>query len=391
MKKLFNRSNGFILLMILSTFSVAGSAAYYSVFGLSSLFAGARFEVIIMAGALEVAKLVTASYLHNNWKKAGWMKWYLSLAVVILMVITSLGIYGFLTSADQTTADQLGVVEKQVKVIELKKDRFQEQLDYYNIEKSNLTESIVDLRNGISNNKIQYTDTLGRIITTQSSSTRKLLTRELETAVESRANINVKLEQLTDSITKLELQVLDIESNNEVAAEIGPLRYMAELTEKPMNVIVNWFTLLIVFVFDPLAIAMVIALNKLIGRHDANDTGNIISDGDGDTPTDNNFHEPITEENGEELSESTESVDDNRRKETELEQEEVQEVLEEVEETTKVEEEVERVFEENQKVRVVSKEYAKEFYGEKKPPAIKKIPSMNITKGTANTASWSGS
>ena len=350
MKKIFNRSNGFILLMILSTFLVAGSAAYYSVFGLSSLFAGARFEVIIMAGALELAKLVTASYLHNNWKKAGWMKWYLSLAVGILMVITSLGIYGFLTSAYQTTADQLGVVEKQVKVIELKKDRFQEQLDYYNIEKSNLTKSILDLRNGISNNKIQYTDTLGRIITTQSSSTRKLLTKELETAVNTRANINVKLEQLTDSITKLELQVLDIESNNEVAAEIGPLRYMAELTEKPMNVIVNWFTLLIVFVFDPLAIAMVIALNKLIGRHDDNDTGNIISDGDGDTPSDSNFSEPIIEEDGEGVSEPKENVDDNRTTETELEQEEVQEVLEEVEETTKVEEEVERVFEENQKV-----------------------------------------
>ena len=378
MKKLFNRSNGFILLMILSTFAVAGSAAYYSVFGLSSLFAGARFEVIIMAAALEVAKLVTASYLHNNWKKAGWMKWYLSLAVVILMVITSLGIYGFLTSAYQTTADQLGVVEKQVKVIELKKDRFQEQLDYYNIEKSNLTESILDLRNGISNNKIQYTDTLGRIITTQSSSTRKLLTRELETAVESRANINVKLEQLTDSITKLELQVLDIESNNEVAAEIGPLRYMAELTEKPMNVIVNWFTLLIVFVFDPLAIAMVIALNKLIGRHDDNDTGNIISDGDGDTPSDSNFSEPIIEEDGEGVSEPKENVDDNRTTETELEQEEVQEVLEEVEQAP------ERIRENgNQEVKVVPKKDTKKLYNEKPKhtyQALSKVPTTKVTR-----------
>ena len=378
MKKLFNRSNGFILLMILSTFAVAGSAAYYSVFGLSSLFAGARFEVIIMAAALEVAKLVTASYLHNNWKKAGWMKWYLSLAVVILMVITSLGIYGFLTSAYQTTADQLGVVEKQVKVIELKKDRFQEQLDYYNIEKSNLTESILDLRNGISNNKIQYTDTLGRIITTQSSSTRKLLTRELETAVESRANINVKLEQLTDSITKLELQVLDIESNNEVAAEIGPLRYMAELTEKPMNVIVNWFTLLIVFVFDPLAIAMVIALNKLIGRHDDNDTGNIISDGDGDTPSDSNFSEPIIEEDGEGVSEPKENVDDNRTTETELEQEEVQEVLEEVEHSP------ERIRENgNQEVKVVPKKDTKKLYNEKPKhtyQALSKVPTTKVTR-----------
>ena len=378
MKKLFNRSNGFILLMILSTFAVAGSAAYYSVFGLSSLFAGARFEVIIMAAALEVAKLVTASYLHNNWKKAGWMKWYLSLDVVILMVITSLGIYGFLTSAYQTTADQLGVVEKQVKVIELKKDRFQEQLDYYNIEKSNLTESILDLRNGISNNKIQYTDTLGRIITTQSSSTRKLLTRELETAVESRANINVKLEQLTDSITKLELQVLDIESNNEVAAEIGPLRYMAELTEKPMNVIVNWFTLLIVFVFDPLAIAMVIALNKLIGRHDDNDTGNIISDGDGDTPSDSNFSEPIIEEDGEGVSEPKENVDDNRTTETELEQEEIQEVLEEVEQAP------ERIRENgNQEVKVVPKKDTKKLYNEKPKhtyQALSKVPTTKVTR-----------
>ena len=378
MKKLFNRSNGFILLMILSTFAVAGSAAYYSVFGLSSLFAGARFEVIIMAAALEVAKLVTASYLHNNWKKAGWMKWYLSLAVVILMVITSLGIYGFLTSAYQTTADQLGVIEKQVKVIELKKDRFQEQLDYYNIEKSNLTESIVDLRNGISNNKIQYTDTLGRIITTQSSSTRKLLTRELETAVESRANINVKLEQLTDSITKLELQVLDIESNNEVAAEIGPLRYMAELTEKPMNVIVNWFTLLIVFVFDPLAIAMVIALNKLIGRHDDNDTGNIISDGDGDTPSDSNFSEPIIEEDGEGVSEPKENVDDNRTTETELEQEEIQEGLEEVEQAP------ERIRENgNQEVKVVPKKDTKKLYNEKPKhtyQALSKVPTTKVTR-----------
>ena len=371
MKKLFNRSNGFILLMILSTFSVAGSAAYYSVYGLSSLFAGARFEVIIMAGALEVAKLVTASYLHNNWSKAGWMKWYLTLAVGILMVITSLGIYGFLTSAYQTTADQLGVVEKQVKVIELKKDRFQEQLDYYNVEKSNLTKSILDLRNGISNNVIQYTDTLGNVITTQSSSTRRLLTKELETAVNTRTNINVKLEQLTDSITKLELQVLDIESNNEVAAEIGPLRYMAELTEKPMNVIVNWFTLLIVFVFDPLAIAMVIALNKLIGRHDDNDTGNIIFDGDGDTPSDSNFSEPIIEEDEEGVSEPKESVDDNRTTETELE-EEVQEVLEEVKETPKVEKEVERVFEENQEVKVEPKKHT---YS-----SVTKVPSTSVVR-----------
>jgi hypothetical protein len=73
------------------------------------------------------------------------------------------------------------------------------------------------------------------------------------------------MESLNDSITKLDLQVLDMESNNEVAAEVGPLRYLSKITGKSMDVIVNWFTLLIVFVFDPLAVAMVISINKYFG------------------------------------------------------------------------------------------------------------------------------
>src|SRR5210317_2192834 len=267
MKKFLNRKNWFILLMSISTLGLAGSAAYYSVFGLSSLFAGARFEVIVMASSLEFSKLIIASYLHNNWKTAGWMKWYLTIAVGILMVITSAGIYGFLTSAYQKTADQLGVMDKQVQVIDLKKQRFQEQLDYFNIEKKQLSESITDLRNGLSNNQVQYRDKeTGQIITTTSSSQRKALERQLTSAVESRDGVSKKIEVLTDSITSLDLQILDLESNNEVAAEVGPLRYMSEITGKSMATIVNWFTLLIVFVFDPLAISMVIALNKLLNK-----------------------------------------------------------------------------------------------------------------------------
>ena len=284
MIKFFNRSNIFVGLMAISTFGLAGSAAYYSVFGLSSLFAGARFEVIIMAGALEFSKLIIASYLHNNWKTAGWMKWYLTLAVGVLMLITSAGIYGFLTSAYQKTADQLGILDKQVQVIDLKKGRFQEQLDYFNVEKKQLSESITELRNGLSNNVVQYRDKeTGQIITTTSSSQRRALERQLSSAVESRDGVSRKIEVLTDSITSLDLQVLDLESNNEVAAEVGPLRYMSEITGKPMGIIVNWFTLLIVFVFDPLAISMVIALNKLTKKDDRRNSNNIFSSADGNS------------------------------------------------------------------------------------------------------------
>jgi hypothetical protein len=270
MKNFLNKKNGFILLMIISTFALAGSAAYYSVFGLSSLFAGARTEVIIMAGALEFSKLILASYLHNHWDRAGWMKWYLTLAVGILMIITSAGIYGFLTSAYQSTADKLGATDKMVEVVELKKGRFEEQLTYYNDEKIKLNESINGLRGGLVNNTQSRVDGNGNVITSTSSSQRKALESQLKSAVDQRESISKKIEVLTDSITKLEFDVLDLQTNNEVAAEVGPLRYMSEITGRPMNVIVNWFTLLIVFVFDPLAISMVIALNKLTNKENEN-------------------------------------------------------------------------------------------------------------------------
>lgn len=257
--------------MIISTLALAGSAAYYSVSGLGSLFAGAKTEVIIMASALEFSKLILASYLHNHWSRAGWMKWYLTLAVAVLMLITSAGIYGFLTSAYQTTADKLGVTDKQVEVVELKKGRFQEQLTYYTDEKNKLNESINSLRGGLANNTQSRVDANGNVITTTSSSQRRALESQLNTAVQQRETTSKKIEVLTDSITKLDLQVLDLQTNNEVAAEVGPLRYMSEITGKPMNVIVNWFTLLIVFVFDPLAISMVIALNKLTKKEKEDD------------------------------------------------------------------------------------------------------------------------
>src|SRR5210317_2564389 len=244
-----------------AAFALAGSAAYYSVFGLSKLFSAQALAVTIMAGTLEVSKLITASYLHRYWKRVGLLlKTYLVTAVFVLMFITSIGIYGFLVSAYQTTADQLTVLDKQVDVIELKRERFQTQLDEYSEEKKQFSESISELSKGLSNNTIQYRDKeSGQIITTTSSSTRRVLERQLNDSKEQRNVVNLKIESLTDSITSLDLQVLDLESNNDVAAELGPLRYIAEITDKPMNQVVNWFILIFVFVFDPLAVTLLIA------------------------------------------------------------------------------------------------------------------------------------
>jgi len=181
----------FPFLIALSALSVSASAAFYSVSGLSKLFAGAAFAVIIMAASLEVAKLVIASLLYQYRKNLPrLLKWYLSMACVVLILITSMGIYGFLSSAYQETAAKAGNIDAQIALIETKRDNVKEQLVVYNEEKSSINEAVADLRKGLSNNVIQYKDReTGEIITTTSSSTRRALEKQLDQAIERQTQI----------------------------------------------------------------------------------------------------------------------------------------------------------------------------------------------------------
>jgi hypothetical protein len=253
------------ILLGLSALLIASAAAFFSVTGLSKLFAGASTAVILMASSLEFGKLISAGFLYNYWDKINKvLRTYLLIGVCVLIVITSAGIYGFLTSAYQTTADQLGVVDKQTEVVNLKKNRFEEQLKSYNEEKSQLTQTIAALSGGLSNNIQTSKDRNGNILSSSSSANRRVLTTQLNEAKEQRNKVDEKIEVLTDSITKLELKVLDVQQSSEVAGEVGPLKFMAEITGKPMATIVNWFALLIIFVFDPLAVTLVIAFNTAL-------------------------------------------------------------------------------------------------------------------------------
>ena len=258
----------FPLLVALSALSVSASAAFYSVTGLSKLFAGASLEVFIMASSLEIAKLIIASFLYQYWEKINKvLRTYLTLAAFILIVITSMGIYGFLSAAYQETATKSNIVDKEIGLLNLKKERFEEDRTFLIEEKTIVDESISGLRNGLSNNVIQYKDSeTGEIITTTSSSTRRALQTQLDDAVVRRDNISNKLTAVTDSITNLDLKIFEVESNSEVAAELGPLKYISELTGAPMSNVVNYLLIILVFVFDPLAIALVIAANFLFER-----------------------------------------------------------------------------------------------------------------------------
>lgn len=258
----------FPLLVAFSALSVSASAAFYSVTGLSKLFAGATLEVIIMASSLEISKLVIASLLYQYWDSLNkLLRTYLTIAAFILILITSMGIYGFLSAAYQETATKSGIIDKEIEVLDVKRSRFIENRDYYIGEKKTLDESISSLRDGLANNKIQYRDReTGEIITTTSSSNRKVFEKQLEDAIKNRDEISIKLEQTTDSITVIDVKILEIESNSDVASELGPLKYLSELTDIPMNKIINYLLLIIIFVFDPLAISLVIAANFLFNK-----------------------------------------------------------------------------------------------------------------------------
>ena len=116
----------------------------------------------------------------------------------------------------------------------------------------------------MTNNQIQYVDQeTGQLVTSTSSATRNAIQEQLNIATTERDEISDRIEEATDSITSLDIQRIDLEANNEVAAEIGPLRYMSNLTGWSMDKVVNIFALLIVFVFDPLAVSLVIGYNRL--------------------------------------------------------------------------------------------------------------------------------
>tara|TARA_Y100000385_G_scaffold264583_1_gene298094 strand:- start:34 stop:837 length:804 start_codon:yes stop_codon:yes gene_type:complete len=172
-----------------------------------------------------------------------------------------MGIYGFLSAAYQETSAKAGSIDSQIALIEIKRDNIKEQLAVYNEEKSTINGAVSDLRSGLSNNKIQYTNAEGVVITTTSSSTRKSLEKQLDQAINRQTQINSKVDTLNQRLFDYETEIVEVSINNDIAGELGPLKYLSGLTGIPMDQIINYLLLVIIFVFDPLAIALVIAAN----------------------------------------------------------------------------------------------------------------------------------
>jgi hypothetical protein len=253
----------FPFMIALSALSVSASAAFYSVYGLSKLFAGAQFEVIIMAGSLEVAKLVTASLLYQYWDSINkGLRTYLTVATVVLVLITSMGIYGFLSAAYQDTYRQLIIKENQTSFLDQKKQFYEKDVIRYDQELERISNNISTLSNARSQ-QIQVRDTsvVGGVRTTISTAELRLAQSRINVEEQNRKDIQAKREIVADSLQKYQLAILDLENNLDVAGELGPLEYLSGLTGTPMDKIINILLLVIIFVFDPLAISLVVAAN----------------------------------------------------------------------------------------------------------------------------------
>jgi hypothetical protein len=231
-----------------SALIIAGCAAFFSVTGLGVLFSGASTAVMVMAGSLEFAKLVAATYLKQMWDEIkGFNKWYLTIAVGILMMITSAGIFGYLSNAFQAQSLQLQQVDREVLVFSTKIEQNNSQITQLNTQ-------------------------LGQLSSTQNTILDKgkvnsRLLRSIDNKDRQVATINGKISTLQDENAKNNEKINEIKIKNVgLEKEVGGFRFIAEAFGIELKNVVKFFIFLIVIVFDPLAIALIIAFNGLIGK-----------------------------------------------------------------------------------------------------------------------------
>ena len=230
----------------MAAIAVAGTGAYFSVTGLGVLFSGASTAVIVMASALEFAKLVSASYLEQKWNETTlFLKVYLTSAVFILMLITSAGIFGYLSNAFQQQNIKLQQIDREILVFQTKIDQNTAQIEQLStqISESNKNQTTILGKGRVNNRLLRSIDNRDRQIGKINDKIAKLQ--------EDNANNN-------EEINKIRLNNLDLEK------EVGGFKFVAQAFDVELDKVVKWFMFLIVFVFDPLAIALVLALNKLL-------------------------------------------------------------------------------------------------------------------------------
>lgn len=239
-----------------TSLAIAIVAGYFSIVGLGTIFAGAFWSIVIMATVLEIAKLVTAAYLHLEWKEiSAWIRVYLVTAVFVLMFITSMGIFGYLSKAHLDHTISLGGNN------EIRTEAIQRRIDRQNTVIKD-SETVLAQLDGAVETLQEY----DRIRGPDGS----LAVRANQ--AEERTALNASINEAYNQIESLQEELLPLQKQQlELEAEIGPLKYIAELiygddAESYFDTAVRWIILLLVFVFDPLAIILLVVSTSMFKR-----------------------------------------------------------------------------------------------------------------------------
>jgi len=247
-KKLFNLTN----LTLIVALALSSVAAYYSIIGLTAIFAGAVIPVIIMGSILEVGKITTTVWLRKYWKRCGWvLKSYLVPAVVALALLTSMGIFGFLSKAHMEQGITTGDSQARLALYD---EKIKTQRDNIELARKALTQM---------DNQVDQRLSRGD---SENSAERAVAIRRQQAS--ERAKLQKEIGEAQKEITKLNEERAPIAAENrKIEAEVGPIKYIAALIygnnadQNMLESAVRWVIILLVIVFDPLAIALVLAAN----------------------------------------------------------------------------------------------------------------------------------
>jgi hypothetical protein len=243
--------------------SLAGCAAFFSIVGLSKLFAGAAVAVIVMASTLEASKLVIASFLYRFWSTVNKsLRIYLLVAITIIAMITSIGIYGFLSGAYQTTKSKYDLTRTQTDSLSTQKMYFESSAATF---KSQLESKNTQLANLTSIRNSQELRATQLVTSNRSSRSADKSAKETDATIKSLNKdideLNKKVIAYSDSSSKVQVAITQLGLKNEISSELGSLAYISRVLHVEMDSVVNILIILFIIVFDPLAICMVLAFN----------------------------------------------------------------------------------------------------------------------------------
>ena len=237
----------FTFLLGLTALLVAGCAAYFSVLGIATLFSGHFWSVIVMAGALELGKLVSTSFLYRYWKKTIWfLKIYMISAVLVLMGITSMGIYGYLSSGYQVNAGKTELIDNKASLIEQQKVNIKNEIDQINARITTLNEA----------RKSQEAR-----LPEMSSRSAKPVYEDMARSAEEIKGLTARVQELQTTVFEKDNELVALNSEGNAVHDIGTFKFVAESVNLPLETVVKLFILIIVLVFDPLAVSLVLAYN----------------------------------------------------------------------------------------------------------------------------------